>query len=131
METKTENKSLTLEERLTLLREELKYVWSRDTAYSLSLRSGLHIQTRGQCYVTALLVNELLGGKLITGKVYGEQHFWNEINGKEIDLTSDQYGGDGYTPVMCYDKSHINPKNKDLKRYLKFKERYYTLYGVK
>lgn len=34
------------------------------------------------------------------GKVNGVPHMWNRLDGGiEVDLTSDQFGGDGYLPV--------------------------------
>lgn len=53
---------------------------------------------RDQCGVTALVVNDLLGGELIRGEVTvdGEQvdfHWWNRLGlGIEIDLTREQFG---------------------------------------
>ncbi|MFI8191534.1 hypothetical protein ACIF8T_22395 [Streptomyces sp. NPDC085946] len=53
---------------------------------------------RDQCGVTALVVNDLLGGELIRGEVHvdGERvdyHWWNRLGrGVEIDLTREQFG---------------------------------------
>lgn len=53
---------------------------------------------RDQCGVTAMVVNDLLGGELIRGEVHvdGEQtdyHWWNRLGmGVEIDLTREQFG---------------------------------------
>ncbi|MFF5723235.1 hypothetical protein [[Kitasatospora] papulosa] len=52
---------------------------------------------RDQCGVTALVVNDLLGGELIRGEVRvdGERvdfHWWNRLGaGLEIDLTREQF----------------------------------------
>jgi hypothetical protein len=52
---------------------------------------------RGQCGVTALLVQDLLGGDLILGEVVkGDarvgHHYWNRLpGGREADLTADQF----------------------------------------
>ncbi|GLU49173.1 YunG family protein [Nocardiopsis ansamitocini] len=59
--------------------------WSRDNP------------ARNQCGVTALVLNDLLGGALIRGEVRvgGEQtdyHWWNSLGmGVEIDLTREQF----------------------------------------
>lgn len=51
----------------------------------------------GHCDVTALVVNDLLGGDLVMGEVYvdGVQqgyHWWNRLGvGVEIDLTREQF----------------------------------------
>jgi hypothetical protein len=52
---------------------------------------------RGQCGVTALITQELLGGDLILGEVFvGERqvgyHYWNRLpDGREVDFTADQF----------------------------------------
>ncbi|MFD9832507.1 YunG family protein [[Kitasatospora] papulosa] len=52
---------------------------------------------RDQCGVTALVLNDLLGGELIRGEVRvdGERvdfHWWNRLGaGLEIDLTREQF----------------------------------------
>ncbi|CAL9339487.1 hypothetical protein SUDANB120_00238 [Streptomyces sp. enrichment culture] len=52
---------------------------------------------RDQCGVTALVLNDLLGGELVRGEVHvdGERvdyHWWNRLGeGVEIDLTREQF----------------------------------------
>ena len=46
----------------------------------------------GQCAVTALIVQDRLGGELMHGATKSVSHYWNRLaNGFEIDLTSDQF----------------------------------------
>ncbi len=53
----------------------------------------------GHCDVVAELVLGLFGGVIVTGRVEGLAHFWNRLpNGREVDLTSCQFGGDGLRP---------------------------------
>jgi len=41
-------------------------------------------------------------GDLLCGFVGEERHYWNRLpNGQEVDLTSDQFGGDGCTPLIA------------------------------
>ncbi|MFF3614891.1 hypothetical protein [Streptomyces sp. NPDC002580] len=53
---------------------------------------------RDQCGVTAMVLNDLLGGELIRGEVHvdGERvdhHWWNRLGTDiEIDLTREQFG---------------------------------------
>lgn len=55
---------------------------------------------RNQCGVTALVVQDLLGGELILGEVLVEgakvgNHYWNRlVDGTEVDLTADQFRPD-------------------------------------
>ena len=49
---------------------------------------------KGQCSVTALVVNDLLGGQI--SKTFLEEgwHFYNEINGVRYDFTLSQFNED-------------------------------------
>ncbi|MDF2067602.1 hypothetical protein [Bacillus sp. Cr_A10] len=49
---------------------------------------------RGQCGVTALVVNDILGGSIRKTNLSEGWHFYNEINGKRYDLTASQFKGD-------------------------------------
>lgn len=47
----------------------------------------------GQCAVTALVIQDLLGGILVRAKVNGVSHYWNSLpNGDKIDMTLRQFG---------------------------------------
>jgi hypothetical protein len=47
---------------------------------------------RGQCAPTALVVQDILGGKLLRGEVDGQSHYWNLLpDGTEVDLTREQF----------------------------------------
>jgi hypothetical protein len=46
---------------------------------------------RGQCNVTALLVNELFGGEILKTPTLEGDHFYNRIDGKRVDLTESQF----------------------------------------
>jgi hypothetical protein len=53
---------------------------------------------KGQCGVTAFVVQDLFGGQLILGEVQvegtkTENHYWNRFSfGVELDLTREQFG---------------------------------------
>lgn len=56
-----------------------------------------------QCDASAFVAWEYLGGDLVLGKVFvdgdqTEHHYWNRIDGEDIDLTRDQFR-DGETIV--------------------------------
>jgi hypothetical protein len=46
---------------------------------------------RGQCNVTALLINEFFGGEIIKTPLPEGDHFYNRIDGRRIDLTDSQF----------------------------------------
>jgi len=65
----------------------IRLSWSEDTS-NCELLWPISI---GQCEVTSLLIKELLGGKIMKCQSVRENHYYNLINNKIIDLTSDQY----------------------------------------
>ena len=79
--------------------ESLLGVWCKETAYPGCQEEYCYEQdpTLGQCAITAMLVNNIFGGTI--HKIYlegGGTHYFNKINDKYIDLTSDQFFGWGY-----------------------------------
>lgn len=46
---------------------------------------------RGQCGVTALVVNDILGGEIVKTRYEQLWHFYNVIDGKPIDFTESQF----------------------------------------
>jgi len=110
------------------MRNKLKKCWSKETSYSEDYYTG---GSDGQCYPTALVVQDELGGKIVRGdvpyenqKIY-DPHFWNLLpGGIEIDLTSDQYGGDGIIPVKKSVKLSVISGDRRNKKYWLLKERF-------
>ena len=49
----------------------------------------------GQCSVTALVVQDVLGGEILKTRVSGAWHFYNQIEGRRWDLTVSQFA----TPI--------------------------------
>jgi hypothetical protein len=111
-------------------RKDLERCWCKATSFG----NGEDGKSIGQCYVTALLINEIFGGQIMHGwiKWNGKRlhHFWNLIDfsaqNKEVDFTSDQYGGDGYKPII---KGEVFTKpNFCNPRFKKLKAKYIALY---
>ncbi|GLY03758.1 hypothetical protein [Actinoplanes sp. NBRC 101535] len=83
---------------LERLRPLLRAAWGADTCDPHDL-ADWHPgnPARGQCNVTALVVQDLLGGDLILGEVLVDgvkvgHHFWNRLpDGRTADLTADQF----------------------------------------
>ena len=65
----------------------IRLSWSEDTS-NCELLWPISI---GQCEVTSLLIKELLGGKIMKCLSVRGNHYYNVIDNKIIDLTSDQY----------------------------------------
>ncbi|MFI1255546.1 hypothetical protein ACH4U6_17460 [Streptomyces netropsis] len=73
--------------------------WSADTCTpEFRSRWNPDNPARDQCGVTAMVLNDLLGGDLIRGEVHvngkrTDYHWWNRLGmGVEIDLTREQFG---------------------------------------
>lgn len=83
---------------LEVLRPMFRAGWGADTCDPHDLPDWRPDNpARGQCGVTALIVQELLGGELILGEVFvGDtkvgHHYWNLLpDGRYVDLTADQF----------------------------------------
>lgn len=75
------------------LLEAIRSSWSAATAYPGS-REAWHPGNPaiGQGAVTALLLQELLGGAILYNREH--QHFWNRLDdGREIDMTLERFEG--------------------------------------
>ena len=82
------------EERLLPFYNKLKNAWCKESC-SPSLRENWPNGNiaKGQCFVTAVAVQETFGGEVfelyITEK---EIHYYNVIDGEIVDLSSEQFG---------------------------------------
>lgn len=75
----------------------LRSSWGADTCDPHDLPWRPENPARGQCGVTALVVQDLLGGDLVLAEVVAGgrkvgHHYWNRLpEGREADLTADQF----------------------------------------
>lgn len=83
-----------------MLRPLVEAAWGPDTCDPHNLETEGWEPTnpaRGQCGVTALVLQDLLGGELILGEVFVGadkvgHHYWNRLpDGTEVDLTAGQF----------------------------------------
>lgn len=51
-----------------------------------------HIPSAGHCAITALLLQSKFQGQLVSAKVQGVSHWYNNLDGIYVDLTGDQFG---------------------------------------
>jgi hypothetical protein len=72
---------------LTDVEQQLRASWSIETASTWTRENP----ARGQCSVTALVVQDLLGGLILKTRVGPQWHFYNSIDGKRVDLTASQF----------------------------------------
>lgn len=112
-------------ERLEVIRERVSRITAPDTAYEPEkFMPGTLNQ---HCGMVSDLIQTIFGGVVLSGKVNGERHLWNRLpDGTEVDLSSDQYGGDGFLPLPDI-KGRVSktmPKSQPNKRYKTFYGRY-------
>ena len=77
----------------------LKFCWNEDTVGPSTKEVYDHANnpSKGNCSITAALVQDIFGGELIRVEPLPNSfHTINRINGKYIDLTSDQFTIDGH-----------------------------------
>jgi len=114
------------------LRKALELSWGIDTCYvSMRKKSSNLPCSYGQCLVTALVVNDFLGGKLVKGKFKtGGIHYWNLIDKKEIDFTLDR---DRLNKIERNPKPKIVEREKirEIKEYLILKKRVISFFKKK
>jgi hypothetical protein len=85
-------------ESLSEIERAIRASWSAETCDPVDLPWSTEHPARGQCGVTALVVQDLLGGELLMAEVRHADgsrqgvHYWNRLHGgAELDLTREQF----------------------------------------
>jgi len=76
--------------KLLLIEQCLLKCWSIKTSSKWTPENPY----KGQCGVTALVINDLFGGNILRTEVEGQWHFYNRIEGERYDFTSKQFNSD-------------------------------------
>ena len=79
--------------QLAPLREAMDDVFDCTTAFGDCHPDN---PSSGHCMLSAMIIQDLYGGCIRGGVVRKVPHYWNEIDGVQIDLTADQFG---YQPI--------------------------------
>ena len=103
------------------LEEILRKSWSKETC-SPGLRESYSEDnpSLGQCAITAMIVNDIFGGKIMRCMASTGSHYYNMIDGKLVDLTAEQFQGEipqyeqGEERTMEYLLSNEDTKNRYL-----------------
>ncbi|QNG59158.1 hypothetical protein H4O14_15280 [Bacillus sp. PAMC26568] len=75
---------------------------------------------KGQCGVTTLVVNDILGGEIRKTYLSDGWHFYNIINGKRYDLTAAQFNEDiKYMDIPSNREEAYSDTNEKQYNYLK------------
>lgn len=83
---------------LSAIEDAIRASWSADTCDPVDLPWSENNPAKGQCSVTALVLNDLVGGELLLAEVHNPDgsrqgvHYWNRLpGGQQIDLTREQF----------------------------------------
>jgi hypothetical protein len=68
----------------------IQRAWCRGTSFWPETWAPAN-PAHGQCAVTALVVQDLIGGDIWRGRVEFLPHYWNHVDGQSIDLTLCQF----------------------------------------
>ncbi len=93
------------------LYEILKRCWSIKTSSKWERRNP----SKGQCSATALLIQDVFGGKILKTRVNNQWHFYNRIEDQTVDLTSQQFS----EPIHY---ENIESSAKEAKKYTSAKQ---------
>lgn len=78
--------------KLDKLEKILINIYSKETCYpDCKEQWNIDNKTLGHCAIVALLINDYFGGNICKIKINGISHYFNIINDKIIDFTSDQF----------------------------------------
>ena len=106
------------------LKEFLSYSWSKDTC-SPGLRNEWNEDnpSLGQCAITALIVNDIFGGKIMRCMASSGSHYYNLIDDKIVDLTKEQFLGEipGYNEGQERTREYLLSNEDTKNRYLLLK----------
>ena len=115
-------------------KELLSECWNKDTCSpGLKDKWSEDNPSLGQCAITALIVNDYFGGKIMRCMSSSGSHYYNIIDDKVVDLTVEQFLGE--RPLYEDGKERTREYllgNKDTKmRYLLLKESLLNIIGYK
>ncbi|WP_336642952.1 YunG family protein [Microbacterium sp. MMO-113] len=95
----------------------LRNAWSADTSVTPEAWTP-SLPSQGQCAVTALVLQDYLGGELLRGIVDGVSHYWIMLaSGKEIDLTLDQFPNPTITSTGVRERDYLLSSTSTSRRY--------------
>ena len=119
--------------KLPDLESALKDSWSRETSSDPDNWSEEN-PAWGQCAVTALIANDYLGGEIVWASAKlpdGKEisHYFNKIDGKEIDFTITQFPQGTYILPGIPKTKNFQTTRKYVLSYAKTIERYNILKG--
>ena len=81
--------------KLNELEKIINLSWTKETCFPTSQNNwNKSNPSLGQCAITALIVNDFLGGKIMRCMCGNISHYYNLINGEILDFTVEQFNGE-------------------------------------
>jgi hypothetical protein len=93
----------------------IRDAWAADT--STDPAWSMDCPARGQCAVTALVIQDYLGGQLMRAEIEGISHYWNRVSGGDVDLTREQFHGFAPTVTGSRSRSYVLSFSDTVRRY--------------
>lgn len=107
-------------ENITLQIEQIMNALSKSWSSESSSKWTFDNPAKGQCGVTSLVVNDILGGEIRKTELPEGWHFYNFINGKRYDLTASQFREDiVYMDISSNREEAYSDTNEKQYNYLK------------
>lgn len=107
----------------------LRRCWSYETAVPDTIWDP-NVPAKGQCAVTALIVQDYLGGDLLrtmnprdTAGRFPISHYFNLVDGREVDLTRSQFWLWEPGEIIIRDREYVLSNESTAMRYEKLRER--------
>jgi hypothetical protein len=112
------------------IEQAVRAAWDAETCDPVDLPWSTDNPAKGQCGVTALVLNDLLGGDLMSAEVFypdGTRQGWHTWNifgpGYEVDLTLEQFReGEVVQPAQRIVRDP-GPPRRDPQRYQRLRDR--------
>jgi hypothetical protein len=122
---------------LAEVEQAVREAWASDTCDPHDLADlSADNPARGQCGVTALVVQDLLGGDLVLGEVHvaGTRtgaHWWNRLpGGLEVDLTREQFSAKEIVTGGQVVHRPAGPPRRCREQYDRMQQRVFARLGV-
>jgi hypothetical protein len=100
--------------------ERIQYALKDSWSLKSSSKWSINNPACGQCGVTSLVVNDLLGGEILKTHLSQGWHFYNVIQGKRYDFTASQFASKiVYEDCPSNREEAYNDTNLNQYKYLK------------
>lgn len=102
---------------------KLREAWCRETSAKPEVWTEDN-PAWGQCAVTALVIQDLLGGELMRAEINGISHYWNKVGGTTLDVTREQFPSvETFTDPEPRSREYVLSNPETVRRYQLLRER--------